>query len=557
MRKKIGNVVLDYTHYKGADIYSDGDIEDELLDACMSDRQQQLLYNSNEYAVLYHLSPIRENLLEWYPLDNTQSVLEIGSGCGAMTGILSRKAQKVTCIELSEKRSLINAYRHKEHENIEIYIGNFQEIEPTIGKYDVITLIGVWEYSELYISDKKPFEKMLLTAQKHLSSNGKILIAIENKMGLKYWNGAQEDHTGNQYSGLNDYVDSKEKGVRTFSKREIEMMLKKVGINNYAFYYPMPDYKLPDCIYSEEYLPHAGQLRTFRKEYAYNRLYNFNEAIVNDQICEDGVFEYFANSFFIVCGENSCQVKFAKYNRERKDKFRTETIIEKKNNTRYVLKRALEKESISHIERVANNLKRMYVRNQGISYVIGEIEDGVFVSPYIEGDDIEHTLYLYRNDLHSFIKRIKNIIEILYENLGELIKFDETEAFRSVFGTYTGKETKSFKITNVDLILSNMKYKDGKIYIFDSEWTFDFPIPYKYVMWRLIRIAYYSYYAYLKGKINIIDFLKEFDFNEEENNSFMIMEVHFGEYVCGSMKKEQYTRKYQKAAIMQKFQIYD
>ena len=76
MRKKIGNVVLDYTHYKGADIYSDGDIEDELLDACMSDRQQQLLYNSNEYAVLYHLSPIRENLLEWYPLDNTQSVLE-------------------------------------------------------------------------------------------------------------------------------------------------------------------------------------------------------------------------------------------------------------------------------------------------------------------------------------------------------------------------------------------------------------------------------------------------------------------------------------------------
>ena len=35
-------------------------------------------------------------------------------------------------------------------------------------------------------------------------------------MGLKYWNGAQEDHTGKQYSGLNDYIDDKNRHVRTF-----------------------------------------------------------------------------------------------------------------------------------------------------------------------------------------------------------------------------------------------------------------------------------------------------------------------------------------------------
>lgn len=38
------------------------------------------------------------------------------TGCGALTGILSRKAGNVTCIELSEKRSLINVYYGKRKE---------------------------------------------------------------------------------------------------------------------------------------------------------------------------------------------------------------------------------------------------------------------------------------------------------------------------------------------------------------------------------------------------------------------------------------------------------
>jgi Dimethyladenosine transferase (rRNA methylation) len=72
-------------------------------------------------------------------------VLEIGSGCGAITGALCEKAEKVTCIELSKKRSEINAWRHKDCENLTILMGNFQEIEPALTeKYDYITLIGVF-----------------------------------------------------------------------------------------------------------------------------------------------------------------------------------------------------------------------------------------------------------------------------------------------------------------------------------------------------------------------------------------------------------------------------
>ena len=96
MRKQIGKVVLDYTYYAGEDLYSDGDIEDVLLDIVKKGIQDEVLYSDNRWPVLYHLSNIRENILEWYPLKKNADVLEIGSGCGAVTGLLSRKAKHVT-----------------------------------------------------------------------------------------------------------------------------------------------------------------------------------------------------------------------------------------------------------------------------------------------------------------------------------------------------------------------------------------------------------------------------------------------------------------------------
>lgn len=95
----VGKVELDFRFYSGRDEYSDGDEkEEELLKICKENCIEETLKTSREWSVLYHLSPIRENLLDWYPITKKESVLEIGSGCGALSGLLSRKAGKVTGI---------------------------------------------------------------------------------------------------------------------------------------------------------------------------------------------------------------------------------------------------------------------------------------------------------------------------------------------------------------------------------------------------------------------------------------------------------------------------
>ena len=47
------------------------------------------------------------------PITKEDRVLEIGAGCGAITGTLAAKAGSVDCIELSRSRSLVNATRQR------------------------------------------------------------------------------------------------------------------------------------------------------------------------------------------------------------------------------------------------------------------------------------------------------------------------------------------------------------------------------------------------------------------------------------------------------------
>ena len=185
MREKIGNVVLDYSQYSGQDYYSEGASEDLLLEVVKNHKEtkfNEIIIGQWSWPVLYHLSHIRGNIVEWLPISKEHKVLEIGSGCGAITGTLANKAKEVTCIELSKKRSLINAYRNQDKSNIEIKVGNFQEIEKTLeDKFDYIMLIGVFEYGSSYLQGTNPYFRFLEIIKSHLAKEGKIVIAIENR----------------------------------------------------------------------------------------------------------------------------------------------------------------------------------------------------------------------------------------------------------------------------------------------------------------------------------------------------------------------------------------
>jgi ubiquinone/menaquinone biosynthesis C-methylase UbiE len=285
-------------YYSGEDLYSDGDIEDDVLQVFKQEKDTTLMIaNDKRWPILYHLSPDRRNLLEWFPFKNDASLLEIGAGCGALTGLFCEKVRNVKAVELSKKRAEMICYRLKEHKNLEVIVGNFMEI-PFKDKFDYVTLIGVLEYTESFIKTKDCYKELLNKARGLLKDDGTMLLAIENKFGLKYFAGAKEDHTGKCFSGIEGYL--KAKGVRTFGKNELTDLLKESGFPQLDYYYPCPDYKLPDVIYSDEYLPDINNAMANSPNYDRDRYVFFNEKAAYMNIIKSGYFDLFANSFLVV-----------------------------------------------------------------------------------------------------------------------------------------------------------------------------------------------------------------------------------------------------------------
>lgn len=304
----IGKVRIEDEFYSGRDLYADGgeDMLLEIVKAHPASEYEQIIKEKKDWAVLYHLSENRGNIVDWMENDKGASVLEVGAGCGAVTGKLAEKYGKVTCVELSRKRSLVNAYRHQEKDNIEIKLGNYKDISVSLEeKYDIITLIGVFEYAAGYMGTENPYEDFLISLKQHLKPDGKILIAIENQFGLKYWAGCVEDHRQTLYEGLEGYWNIR--NVRTFTKEGLERVVKRSGCTIEKFYYPYPDYKFPLSIYSDDYLPRIGELNNNFNNFDASRLVTFDESKVFDTIIEENKFPEFSNSFFIVVKEGTDQ----------------------------------------------------------------------------------------------------------------------------------------------------------------------------------------------------------------------------------------------------------
>jgi SAM-dependent methyltransferase len=287
-------------------VYSDGDIEDVILEIYSAGDSEkkvdEILRQDNiEWALRYHFSPDRENLLSWYPFDKNKTLLEIGAGCGALTGVFCDGVKQVTAVELSERRAKIITARHNKRENLTVYAGNLNDFSSQ-EKFDYVTLIGVLEYAGRFTNSKNPFVDFLKKIKKDfLKEGGTLIIAIENKFGLKYWSGAREDHTGRFFDSMEGYQEKT--GVETFGKQELKEMFQLVGFSESEFYYPLPDYKLPTEIFSDEYLPSENHLirpGIFPAEdYARVREILFDEKLVMQEIVKNKNFDFFSNSFLI------------------------------------------------------------------------------------------------------------------------------------------------------------------------------------------------------------------------------------------------------------------
>lgn len=206
----------------------------------------EVMNKSSDWPTFYHLTPMRANILRPFVKEIANGrTLELGAGCGAITRFLGELGGTVVALEGSADRARIIGNRCAELKNVTVIADLIQNFEPE-EKFDVVTLIGVLEYAQVYVNEPNPVQYLLKIASSFLKENGLLIIAIENQLGLKYFCGSPEDHLGRPMFGINDsYTD---KSAITFGREELTSYIKSVGLNSVDLYVPLPDYKTPVSI---------------------------------------------------------------------------------------------------------------------------------------------------------------------------------------------------------------------------------------------------------------------------------------------------------------------
>lgn len=286
----------------------DPGLADRLSDIFRSEeseeKRQAILSSKLSWPEVYHLSYGRENLLNWLieSDDPTNSVLEFEGDCGALTGLLARKYKEVVSLESDIQRANIIATRHQRLANLTVIASDTATNWPD-AKFDLITATGGLAQSAYNAESDNPVGSLLSIFYSMLTKKGRLVIALENKLGLKYWSGTPEEYTRNYFEGLHDYPSDPTHPL-TFSKSELHNLLLQSGFSKIRFYYPFPDHKLPYVIYSDDFYPGKDNIRfplgLLPSPGNGDREILLSEPHVMRSIEKAGLFPELSNSFLVV-----------------------------------------------------------------------------------------------------------------------------------------------------------------------------------------------------------------------------------------------------------------
>lgn len=292
--------------------YSDG-VEMEQKICSLIDEAKDVSSDSNfaaryydEWPIRYHLCPERANLLRHLNFSGLD-VLELGAGMGGASRHVAEQAKSFYAVEGTQQRLKALKKRLKGLENWDAKACNIEKFETT-RRFDAVLLIGVLEYAELYmdpLEGESAFEKLMLKARSFLKPGGVVIVAIENKNGIKYWAGAPEDHTGQMFDGICGYPGGK--SVQTFSRSQLIQVFANAGMSEIEEFYPWPDYKISHSVISRRFAEKYPQLSADIAVEAIMRepisgVHYFPTTLAIYETADSGLFSEFANSFLFVGG---------------------------------------------------------------------------------------------------------------------------------------------------------------------------------------------------------------------------------------------------------------
>ncbi len=252
-------------------------------------------------GVFFHLSPMRQSILNWYPFETGATLLEVGGGMGALTGLFCRRLARVVSVEARQCLAKAAHIRHGACDNLTVVNGDICHLPGGAGLPDA--------YDYIVALDPPALDGAFLSRLAQLlKPHGRLLLAAENRFALRYWCGKKSRETGQPYDGL-----AGNGGL--LSRRECARRLASAGFAGQKWYSPLTDHWFTDEVYSDAKQPNRF-LNTRFSPYVENddSLQLYEGALYEDAI-DGGAFPFLCNAYLVEArarqSDACCDVDYA------------------------------------------------------------------------------------------------------------------------------------------------------------------------------------------------------------------------------------------------------
>ncbi|MDO4622180.1 MAG: adenylyltransferase/cytidyltransferase family protein [Eubacteriales bacterium] len=181
-------------------------------------QREDRISGSSDWKVHMQYSPLRRSLFNWYEFRKDASLLELEPESGILTELFRERVREVAA-------------------------GN--EPEAFSRTYDYIIAVGALEKEADPVA---AIRKWIGSLKK----GGILLLTAENRYGLKYFLGDRPSEDSLPFSGISNEL-SEETAKRFFTRQELLQILQNAGAEAHKFYYPVPDGRMPQMIFTDAY----------------------------------------------------------------------------------------------------------------------------------------------------------------------------------------------------------------------------------------------------------------------------------------------------------------
>lgn len=244
-------------------------IESSIINGWESGLEKILLPLTDRYVFEY---AINENRADWHymlPVKENSLVLDLGCGWGGVTIPLARFYNVIAADSTFETLKFIKVRAEQEGLSKKI---QFVRTDPldygrlpfSDSTFDLVVLNGVLEWVGTSRLDLSPDECQYIALKeviRILKPGGCIYIGIENRYSYTGFIGAREhdnipfaDLMPRKLANFFSRISGKKHGFRTYthSHSQYKSLLSKAGFSNIKFYFPIPSYREPLFIFSED-----------------------------------------------------------------------------------------------------------------------------------------------------------------------------------------------------------------------------------------------------------------------------------------------------------------